>query len=119
MKNLDSQTLLAATERLLSDYDIPEHLSGFDYIADAIVMKLTHERSVLRLNDIYTYLANKHNKSTGSISRDVNYAIKQSNKLGALLSLSDNQLFSGRVISVLAIRVKSIFLPAPTVSAIS
>lgn len=109
MKDVNYESTNVAM-RLLS-YDIPSNLKGFDFITEAVQYKISHPHS--KFQDIYSAIAATHSQSALSVMRDIGYAIKQSYKLGSLLHLSNQQLYSSRVISTIAIHIKSSVPPPP------
>ena len=108
MINFDYETTIDQVRNLLLDYEIPPHLAGFNLIAEAVTIKLAKPYSSIK--DIYSAVA-----AGDAVIRNVNYAIKQSYNLGNILNIPKQQIFGGRVISVLAIHIKSMIAPPPHV----
>lgn len=111
MINFDYETTIDQVRNLLLDYEIPPHLAGFNLIAEAVTIKLAKPYSSIK--DIYSAVAAGCSRTVDTVIRNVNYAIKQSYNLGNILNIPKQQIFGGRVISVLAIHIKSMIAPPP------
>ena len=111
MINFDYETTIDQVRNLLLDYEIPPHLAGFNLIAEAVTIKLAKPYSSIK--DIYSAVAAGCSRTVDAVIRNVNYAIKQSYNLGNILNIPKQQIFGGRVISVLAIHIKSMIAPPP------
>lgn len=90
---------------LISDCDIPPHLSGFNFLSEAVAMK--SENYSIKLMDIYNILANNHHCTHRAIRRSIAYAISKSEHICDYLSMGLNETFNGRVIATLALRLTS------------
>ena len=102
-----NQTLYGHAEKLVSDSSVPPHLSGFTFLVEAVVMK--SENYTIKLIDIYNGIAQKHRCTPRAITRSISYAISQSEHIRDYLALSKNDLlFNGKVIAILALKLKSI-----------
>lgn len=92
---------------LVSNCSIPPHLSGFTFLSEAVVIK--RENYVIKLKDLYKNIAQNHNSTHRAVDRDISYAISQSEHIRDYLSIGKNgYLFNGKVIAMLALKLKSI-----------
>lgn len=117
MINFDYENTIDQVRKLLLDYEIPPHLAGFNLIAEAVTIKLAKPYSSIK--DIYSAVAAGCSRTVDAVIRNVNYAIKQSYNLGNILNIPKQQIFGGRVISVLAIHIKSRIAPPPLFCGVS
>lgn len=111
MKNTTHETIVDQVHSILIEYDIPPHLIGYNLLAEAISIKLSDPYSSIK--SIYATIAAKCHKTVRSVARDLDYAIKQAHNLGNILHLPEEQLFNSRVISFLAIHIKTNICPPP------
>ena len=111
MKNTTHETIVDQIHSILLEYDIPPHLIGYNLLAEAISIKLSDPYSSIK--SIYATIAAKCRKTVRSVARDLDYAIKQAHNLGNILHLPEEQLFNSRVISILAIHIKTSICPPP------
>ena len=102
---MDQNLYKYATE-LVSDCAIPPHLSGFTFLSEAIIIK--SENYAVKLKDIYKSIAQNHHSTHRAITRNITYAISQSEHIRDYLSVGANDLFNGKVIAMLALKLKSI-----------
>lgn len=101
-----NQTILKRAEKLVADSSVPPHLIGFTFLSEAVVLK--KERSIIKLNEIYSTIAQKYNSNHYAVTRSISYAISQAEHLRKYLSLSKYEItFNGKIISALALRLKS------------
>lgn len=91
--------------QLVSDSSIPPHLSGFTFLSEAVIMK--SENYTIKLIDIYKSIAQNHHCTHRAITRSISYAISQSEHIREFLSVGKNDLFNGKVIAMLALKLKS------------
>ena len=96
---------------LLLDYEIPEHLLGFEMLAEAVALKIYNP--YFPFKTIYSHIASSHGMTVDAVSRDLNYAVKKSDKLELLLSTKSKYIFAERVISFIAIHIKPILFRSP------
>lgn len=101
-----NQTLYNQAVKLVSDCSVPPHLSGFTLLSEAVIMK--SESYSIKLKDIYKNLAQSHRCTHRAITRSISYAISQSEHIRDRLALGKNDLFNGKVIATLALKLKSI-----------
>lgn len=92
--------------KLVNDCSIPPHLSGFTFLSEAVVIK--SENPTIKLKDLYCRIAENHHSTQRAITRGIAYAISQSDSIRDYLSVGRNDLFNGRVISMLAFKLKMI-----------
>lgn len=91
---------------LVSDCSVPSHLSGFTFLSEAVTIK--SENYIIKLQDLYENIARHHDCTYRAITRDIAYAISQSMHIREHLSIGKNDsLFNGKVISLLALKLKS------------
>lgn len=91
---------------LVSNCSVPPHLSGFIFLSEAVVIK--SENYTIKLSDIYKSVAKIHRCTHRAITRSIAYAISQSEHIREYLSISKNDLFNGKVIALLALKLKAI-----------
>lgn len=101
-----NQILYNHAVELISACSIPPHLSGFTFLSEAVVMK--SENFTIKLIDIYKNLAQNHHCTHRAITRSISYAISQSEHIRDYLSVGVNDLFNGKVIAMLALKLQSI-----------
>lgn len=101
-----NQTLYSRAVKLITDCSVPPHLSGFTFLLEAAIMK--SENYSIKLIDIYKSIAQNHRCTPRAITRDISYAISKSDHICDYLALSKNDLFNGKVIAILALKLKSI-----------
>ncbi|MDE6201035.1 MAG: sporulation initiation factor Spo0A C-terminal domain-containing protein [Clostridiales bacterium] len=89
--------------KLVSDCAIPPHLSGFTFLLEAVVMK--SENYAIKLIDIYKSIAQNHHCTPRAITRSIAYAISQSEHIREYLAVGKNDLFNGKVIAMLALKL--------------
>lgn len=106
-----NQTLYSHAVKLVSDCSIPPHLSGFTFLLEATIMK--SENYSIKLTDIYKSIAQNHRCTHRAITRSISYAISQSEHIRDYLALGKNDVFNGKVIAILALKLKSI---SPSIS---
>ncbi|MDE7406490.1 MAG: sporulation initiation factor Spo0A C-terminal domain-containing protein [Clostridiales bacterium] len=91
---------------LVSDSSVPPHLSGFTFLSEAVAIK--SENYIIKLQDLYEKIARNHDCTYRAITRDIAYAISQSEHIRDYLSIGKNGcLFNGRIIAMLALKLKS------------
>ena len=100
------ETLFLHAMKLVSDCSVPPHLSGFTFLLEAAIIK--SENYSIKLIDIYKSIAQNHRCTHRAITRSISYAISQSEHIRDYLSLGKNDLFNGKVIAMLALKLKSI-----------
>lgn len=98
-----NQTLYRHAIELVSECSVPPHLSGFTFLLEAVIMK--SENYSIKLIDIYKSIAQKHHCTHRAITRNITYAISQSNHIREYLSVGKNDLFNGKVIAMLALKL--------------
>lgn len=96
--------LLRRAQQLVSDSSVPPHLIGFTFLTEAIIMKSTSYS--IKLSDIYKTTALNHNSTPRAVTRDIKYAISQANGISDYLSVRAQDVFNGRVIAELALKLK-------------
>ena len=101
-----NQTLYRHAVKLVSDCSVPPHLSGFTFLLEAAIMK--SENFSIKLIDIYESIAQNHHCTHRAITRSIAYAISQAEHISDYLALGKNDLFNGKVIAILALKLKSI-----------
>lgn len=101
-----NQTLYSHAVKLVSDCSVPPHLSGFTFLSEAVIMK--SENYSIKLTDIYKSIAKNHRCTHRAITRSITYAISQSEHIRDYLALDKNNLFNGKVIAMLALKLKTI-----------
>lgn len=80
---LDSETLRPPVVRLLAKCAVTPHLSGFDLLADAVMLYSTGDFA--NLNEIYDAIAAIRAQSPRTIKRTIGYAVGSSASLPARL----------------------------------
>ena len=101
-----NQYLYKRAVELVSDSSVPPHLSGFTFLSEAVAIKC--ENYIIKLQDLYENIARNHNCTYRAITRDISYAISQSDNIRDYLSIGKKGcLFNGRVIAMLALKLKS------------
>ncbi|MDE5593847.1 MAG: sporulation initiation factor Spo0A C-terminal domain-containing protein [Clostridiales bacterium] len=98
-----NQTLYKRAIKLVSDCSVPPHLSGFIFLSEAVIIK--SENYTIKLIDVYKRIAQNHHCTHRAITRSIAYAISQSNHIRDYLSIEKNELFNGRVIAMLALKL--------------
>ncbi len=98
------------------DYGVPSHLSGTAFLAHAIILKLSHPFA--SMSELYSIIADHHNRSPRAVASCIIYAIKHSDSICSRLRLLRNDLFPGRVISLLAPIFKSSLLSSQSAAAL-
>ena len=91
--------------KLLSDCSIPPQLTGFTFLLEAVIMK--SENYTIKLKNIYKNLAQKYCSTHRAVARSISYAITQSDNIRDYLSVGTNDLFNGKIIALLALRLKT------------
>lgn len=104
---MTNQDLYRYAEKLVNKCAVPPHLSGHTYLTDAIVIKSKNRTA--KLIDIYSAIALKHNSTHRAVTRNITYAISQSEHIGGFLKLDSRGIFNGSVIAKLVIMLKDIF----------
>lgn len=89
--------------KLVSDCSVPPHLSGFTFLLEAVIMK--SENYTIKLIDIYKSIAKNHHCTHRAITRSIAYAISQSRHIRDYLSIGTTDLFNGKVIAMLALKL--------------
>lgn len=103
---MTNQPILKHAEKLVADSSVPPHLIGFTFLSEAVVLKT--ERSIIKLNEIYSTIAQTYNSNLCAVTRSISYAISQSDRIREYLSLSKYETtFNGKIISALALKLKS------------
>lgn len=101
-----NQSLYHHAIKLIFDCSIPPHLSGFTFLLEAVIMK--SENYTIKLIDIYKNIAQKHRSTHRAITRSIAYAISQSDRIRDYLSIGKTPMFNGKVIALLALKLKTI-----------
>lgn len=101
-----NHTLYSQAVKLVSACSVPPHLSGFTFLSEAVIMK--SENYSIKLIDIYESIARTHRCTHRAITRSISYAISQSEHIRDYLAIGKNDLFNGKVIAILALKLKSI-----------
>lgn len=104
---MTNQDLYRCAEKLVNKCAIPPHLRGRTYLTDAIVIK--SENRTAKLIDIYNAIALKHNSTHRAVTRNITYAISQSEHIGGFLKIDSRGVFNGSVIAALSIKLKDLF----------
>lgn len=103
---MTNQSILKCAEKLVADSSVPPHLIGFTFLSEAVVLK--KERSIIKLKEIYSTIAQKYSSKGYAVTRSISYAISQADHLREHLSLSKYETaFNGKVISALALKLNS------------
>lgn len=103
---MTNQLLLEQAAKLVSDCSVPPHLSGFGFLIEAVVIK--SESESIKLLDIYKTVAHKHNRSQRAVTRSISYAISKADDISNYLSVKKAEVFNGRVIATLALKLKTL-----------
>lgn len=98
-----NDTLYKHAVELVSNCSVPPHLSGFIFLSEAAIIK--SQNYTIKLIDIYKRLAQSHNCTHRAITRSITYAISQSAHIREYLSVGKNDLFNGKVIAMLALKL--------------
>lgn len=101
-----NSTALKHATKLVYSCSIPPHLSGFTFLSEAVAIK--SENSTIKLKEIYKDIAQNHNCTHRAITRSITYAISQSDTIRDYLAVGKDDLFNGKVIAMLALRLKTI-----------
>ena len=102
-----NQKLYRFAVKLVTACYVPQHLSGFTFLSEAVAIK--SENYSNNLTKIYTSIAQNHSCTYRAITRSISYAISQSEHIRKYLMLGENDLvFNGKVIAMLALKLKAI-----------
>lgn len=102
-----NQSLYKHAMKLVSDCSIPPHLSGFTFLLEAVIIK--SENYTMKLIDIYKNIAQNHHSTHRAITRSISYAIAQSDNIRDYLSIGTAAMFNGKVIALLALKLKTMY----------
>lgn len=100
-----NHTLYGHAVKLVSACSVPPHLSGFTFLAEAVTMK--SENYTIKLTDVYESIAQNHRCTYRAVTRSISYAISQSEHIRDYLTLGKSDLFNGKVIAMLALKLKA------------
>ncbi len=103
---MTNQLLLEHAEKIVSDCSVPPHLSGFAFLTEAIVIK--YQSDSISLSDIYRTVALNHNRTQRAVTRSISYALSQAERMSDYLAVDKQEIFNGRVIASLALKLKSL-----------
>ena len=103
---MTNRSLLEHAEKLVSECSVPPHLSGFAFLTEAVVIK--YESDSIKLSDIYKTVARNHDRTQRAVTRSISYALSQADQISDYLAVRDQDVFNGRVIAALALKLKSI-----------
>lgn len=104
-----SNHLFEFAEIMLFALDVPPHLQGFLFLAEAVAIRAKDECS--RLQTIYSRIAATYGISRKTVSSAMSYAIFYSpDVLCATLRTTRGELFIGKVISSLALFINCFVL---------
>lgn len=99
------QTLYNHAVKLVSDCSVPPHLSGFTFLSEAVMIK--SKNYTIKLIDIYKRIAQNHHCTHRAVMRSIAYAISQAEHIGDYLSIGKTDIFNGKVIAMLALKLRS------------
>ena len=104
-----SNHLFEFAEIMLFALDVPPHLQGFLFLAEAVAIRAKDKRS--RFKAIYARIAATYGISRKTVSSAMSYAIFYSpDVLCATLRTTRGELFIGKVISSLALFINCFVL---------